>query len=61
MRDFLDTQELADYLGVPPKTVRMWRYKGTGPRAVKLGGHLRYRVADIQAWVEAHADPVPAA
>jgi excisionase family DNA binding protein len=44
-------QEVAVILGVPVKTLYQWRYKGVGPAGVRVGRHLRYRTADIEAWI----------
>lgn len=46
------TEETADYLGVPVKTLYRWRYMDTGPRALKVGRHLRYRPSDVEAWLD---------
>lgn len=54
---FMSPEELAEYLGVPVASVYGWRYKSVGPRAVKVGRHLRYRVSDVEAWIESQADP----
>ena len=48
----LAPKELADYLGVPLKSVYKWRAERTGPRGLKVGRHVRYRVADVEAWLE---------
>jgi excisionase family DNA binding protein len=45
-------EEVATVLGVPVKTLYQWRYKGIGPAGVRVGRHLRYRTADVEAWIE---------
>lgn len=60
------TQELADELGVPVRTVYAWRTQGKGPRAHRIGKHLRYRRRDVEAWLSGQAEerpggPAPAA
>lgn len=50
--DLLTIEELSDYLLVPVATLRRWRYERTGPRAVKLGRHVRYRRADVEKWLD---------
>lgn len=52
----LSTDEVARLLVVPVTTLYTWRYKGTGPRAFKVGKHLRYRFADVMDWLEKGAD-----
>lgn len=44
-------QDLADHLGVPVKTTYEWTYRGTGPKAIKVGRHVRYRWSDIETWL----------
>jgi excisionase family DNA binding protein len=48
----LSTDEVARLLVVPVTTLYTWRYKGTGPKAYRVGKHLRYRLADVLAWLE---------
>jgi hypothetical protein len=52
----LTNEELAERANVTIATVRGWRYHGNGPRALKLGRHVRYRLADVLAWEEANAE-----
>lgn len=44
--------ELAEHLGVTVKTLAQWRYLGTGPKFTKAGRSVRYRWADIDAWLK---------
>ncbi len=57
----LTLPEVADYLGVPLQSVYQWRTRGEGPRGIKVGRHVRVRRSDLDAWLDAHADPEPAA
>ncbi|GAA3172752.1 hypothetical protein GCM10010531_27850 [Blastococcus jejuensis] len=50
------TPEVAAYLGVPVQTLYVWRTKSEGPRAVRVGKHLRYRWSDVDAWIESQSD-----
>lgn len=52
----LTAQDVADFLGVPLTTLYQWRTKGTAPRAVKVGRHIRFRAADVDAWCERNSD-----
>ena len=56
----LTIDEAAAYLAIPKSTLYTWRTRraGFGPRAVKLGGCLRYRRSDLDAWVVAHLEDV---
>ena len=53
--------EAAHYLAIPKATLytwRTWRTRrvGYGPRALKVGGCLRYRRSDLEAWIVAHLE-----
>lgn len=50
--------EAADILGISASTLRTWRSTrpGYGPRAVKVGGSLRYRLTDLTEWIAAHVE-----
>lgn len=52
----LSPTELAEYLGVPVKTVYNWRSAGEGPRGIRIGRHVRFRQSDVHAWLEQNAD-----
>lgn len=54
--EFMSPEDLAGYVGVPVATVYGWRYKGVGPRALKVGRHVRYRRSDVEQWLESQAD-----
>jgi excisionase family DNA binding protein len=45
-------EEVARYLRVPVRTLYAWKYEGRGPRALKVGKHLRYRWVDVASWLE---------
>jgi excisionase family DNA binding protein len=46
-------QDVAEYLGVPVKTLYQWRTHGYGPPARRVGEYLRYKPDDVMAWFEA--------
>ncbi|MFZ5848382.1 MAG: helix-turn-helix transcriptional regulator [Actinomycetota bacterium] len=54
----LTIDQAAAYLAIPKATLYTWRTRraGFGPRAVKLGGCLRYRRSDLDAWVAEHLE-----
>lgn len=46
--------EAASYLRIAPKTLRVWRYRGLGPRYSRLAGPyspVRYHIGDLEAWL----------
>jgi excisionase family DNA binding protein len=55
MDKLLTLAEVAEALGVPVATLYQWRYKGTGPRGIRVGRHVRYRATDIEAWLAEQA------
>lgn len=46
----MDQHELAEHWGIPVRTLAAWRYQGKGPRYMKLGGAVRYRLEDVEAF-----------
>jgi len=59
IHDQLITAKKAEQLtGISSKTLANLRWKGQGPKFFKFGRSCRYRLSDLQAWVEQHAvDP----
>jgi hypothetical protein len=48
----LDTQPAADYIGVKPHTLEVWRCTGRyGLPFLRVGGRIKYRVSDLDAWL----------
>jgi predicted DNA-binding transcriptional regulator AlpA len=52
--ELIDEAALAVRLGVSRSTLQSWRYAGRGPRFIKLGRMVRYRTADIDAFLHAN-------
>jgi len=57
LQPLLSTADVAEYLGVPVKTLYAWRYRHEGPPALRVGRHVRYRRLDIEEWVRSRVDP----
>jgi len=53
-RQLVSTKELAEIWGVPESTLRYWRSAETGPPYVKLGGRIKYDLADVEHYVRAN-------
>ena len=49
--DMLTTQQAARILGLSPFTLNKWRLYGHGLRFIKLGRAVRYRRADVMAYM----------
>src|ERR1700687_2808423 len=53
-RQLVSTRELSEIWGVPESTLRYWRSAETGPPYVKLGGRIKYDLADVERYVRAN-------
>ena len=51
VKEWLSTQEFADWIGVSIDTVYWWNKTGTGPKRHRLGKELRFRRCDIEEWL----------
>jgi len=55
--NLLTDTEVAALYGCAVQTLRNMRWRGEGPRFVRLGGRMiRYRPADVQAFIDGKAD-----
>jgi excisionase family DNA binding protein len=53
----MTVSDVAEYLGVPVATVYAWNSRDIGPKRSRLGKHVRYRRADVDAWIDQRATP----
>lgn len=55
---FFNTADAGNYLGIPKATLLTWRARrpGYGPRAVKAGGRLKYRLSELDRWLQEHEE-----
>lgn len=53
-RQLVSTKELSEIWGVPESTLRYWRCAEIGPTYVKLGGRIKYDLADVERYVRAN-------
>ncbi|MFP3712100.1 helix-turn-helix transcriptional regulator [Puerhibacterium sp. TATVAM-FAB25] len=51
LEPLLSIETLADYVGVPVVTIDRWRTEGKGPRALRVGRHLKFALSDVQEWL----------
>lgn len=51
---YLLPKEAARYLRIKPQTLAKMRMQKRGPRYDKRGRFIRYRVADLDAWLKAN-------
>ena len=56
----VDQKDLARRWRMSPRTLEQWRWQGRGPRFLKIGGRVVYRLADIEAFEAAslHANTI---
>jgi hypothetical protein len=60
MTGVLNTKEAAAYLKVTVQTLATWRWRNIGPRWTKTGRSVKYRPADLDAFL-ARNEVIPAA
>lgn len=49
---YLTESDLAERLHISPRTIQRQRLEGTGPKFVKAGRRVLYRLSDIEAWLK---------
>jgi excisionase family DNA binding protein len=49
-------RDVAEFLGIPRKTLYQWRNRGYGPRGRRVGRHLRYDPDDVRSWFAEQSD-----
>ena len=53
-QDLVNTPDAAEHLGgLKPNTLEIWRIQGVGPRFIKCGRLVRYRIKDLDAYLDA--------
>ena len=58
-KEMLLQRDVAERWRVSPRTLERFRYEKKGPRYVKIGGRVVYRLSDIEAY-EAQGLIIPA-
>lgn len=58
-RKLATAEEVSEYLDVPLRTLYAWRTRREGPRASKVGRHLRFRWVDVEKWLDEQAAAPP--
>jgi predicted DNA-binding transcriptional regulator AlpA len=48
----LTPDEAAAWLRSSERTLERWRGEGAGPRFVRLGRRVVYRLADLETWID---------
>lgn len=50
---FLNLPKAAEYLGISPNTLYVWRHRRQGPPSFRMGRRVMYRITTLDAWVRA--------
>lgn len=53
MKELISTAEAAQYLDVAEQTLANWRWLGTGPKWIRVGGRVKYDRHQLDAWLDA--------
>jgi excisionase family DNA binding protein len=48
--------EVAEYTRLSKSTLYKLGSQGRGPKAARLGKHLRFRRSDVEAWIAANSE-----
>jgi len=51
-RHLISEREAAELLGISYRTLQAWRVRGGGPLFCKIGRNVRYKVSDLDRWIE---------
>ncbi|WP_078969805.1 helix-turn-helix transcriptional regulator [Streptomyces natalensis] len=49
--EFLNLTNAAEYLGISPNTLYIWRHRRQGPPSFRMGGRVMYRISVLNEWV----------
>jgi predicted DNA-binding transcriptional regulator AlpA len=55
MQPLLTQRQCAEMLCLSERTLERFRTSGMGPKFVRLGHSIRYRLSDVEAWVASRA------
>jgi len=50
----LPTPTAAEFCGLRPGTLEVWRCHGDGPPYLKIGAKVLYRESDLVKWLDSH-------
>jgi len=50
----VNDKQAASLIGCSTGLLRKWRAQGKGPRVIRIGRLVRYRISDLEAFLDAH-------
>jgi len=50
---FLSLPKAAEYLGISPNTLYVWRHRRQGPPSFRMGRRVMYRISVLNDWIAA--------
>ncbi|MEP9374788.1 helix-turn-helix domain-containing protein [Mesorhizobium sp. KR1-2] len=50
-------RKAAEHLGISVSTLLRWRARGQGPKGFKIGGRVKYRLSELNAFISRCEDP----
>lgn len=53
---YLTTAEVAERYRTAESTIRYWRHAGEGPKGVKIGRKVLYRLSELERWEQEQAE-----
>lgn len=56
--EMLTDKQVGDIVHMKPSSLAQMRYKGTGPKFVKLGSRVLYRRDDVIEWINANVHTI---
>ncbi len=54
-KEYMDTVEASHFTSISAVQFEDWRSRGGGPRYIKMGRKVLYRVSDLREFVDRHA------
>jgi len=51
MQPLLTQRQAAEMLALSERTLERFRVTGSGPKFVRCGRSIRYRLSDVEAWI----------
>lgn len=48
----INEKQAAEMLGLSTKTMQKWRWLGEGPQWCKVGRAVKYRITDLEAYIQ---------